>query len=245
MGDYCTDIFLYGFCNRISPEAPVPVFLFDHEIRTDGMAGNVYNNLKSLNVNTDLLVSTKDIQKIRYIDLKSKQHLIRADFEKPAPELIINFETLKQYDAIIISDYNKGSITEKVYSLTRQLYDGLIFVDSKKNNLSIFDHENTILKINDLEFTKANKLPLKSPLIVTKGDKGAMYNGKIYSTKKVEVFDVSGAGDSFMCGLVVQYLLTRNMPEAINFANVCASNVVKKTGTAIIDFQEVMHDIRF
>jgi D-beta-D-heptose 7-phosphate kinase/D-beta-D-heptose 1-phosphate adenosyltransferase len=72
-----------------------------------------------------------------------------------------------------------------------------------------------------------------------------MKDGIIYPTKKVEVFDVSGAGDSFMAGLVIQFLLTKKFDDAINFANSCASNVVKKSGTAIIDFEEVKDDLRF
>jgi bifunctional ADP-heptose synthase (sugar kinase/adenylyltransferase) len=48
-----------------------------------------------------------------------------------------------------------------------------------------------------------------------------------------------------MAGLVVQYLLTKNFKQAIEFANICAANVVSKTGTAIIDFKEIKNDLRF
>lgn len=243
VGDYCLDVFKYGTCSRLSPEAPVPVFLYDHEIKTDGMAGNVYNNVLALKVQVDLKVSSKETIKERYVDIRSKHHLLRADYEKPSPELQtgINFE---KYDAIVISDYNKGTITKKVFEKILQKYNGLIFIDSKKQDLSIYDYKNCILKINQQEFEKA-KIPSNCELIVTLGPDGAMKDGIVYPTKKVEVFDVSGAGDSFMAGLVVQYLLNKNFKDAINFANVCASSVVKKTGTATVDFEEVKNDLCF
>jgi D-beta-D-heptose 7-phosphate kinase/D-beta-D-heptose 1-phosphate adenosyltransferase len=244
IGDYCIDVFKYGKCTRLSPEAPVPVFLYDHEIRTDGMAGNVYNNIKSLKIDATLLVSSKEIIKERFIDLKSKQHLLRTDYEKQIPELTSELVKLEKYDAIVIADYNKGSITKNVFQKIIENYEGPIFIDSKKEDLTIYSHKNSIIKINQQEFQKA-RIPSDTHIIVTLGSDGAMKDGIIYPTKQVEVFDVSGAGDSFMAGLVAQYLLTKNFNDAINFANICASNVVKKTGTAIIDFDEVKNDLCF
>jgi D-beta-D-heptose 7-phosphate kinase/D-beta-D-heptose 1-phosphate adenosyltransferase len=243
IGDYCTDIFKYGHCNRLSPEAPVPVFLFDHEVKTEGMAGNVLNNLKALKIQVDIKVSSKESIKERYVDLKSKHHLLRADYEKPSPELQVGFK-IDKYDAVVIADYNKGTITKNVFEKIVEKYDGPIFIDSKKQDLRIYNHKNCILKINQSEFEKANTPSLPN-LIVTLGADGAMKDGIIYPTKKVEVFDVSGAGDSFMAGLTVQYLLTKNFEDAIKFANSCAANVVKKSGTAILNFEEVKDDLCF
>lgn len=208
------------------------------------MAGNVYNNISSFGVSVDLLVSNKDSVKERYVDIKSRQHLLRVDYEMPLPELDNNFQDLSNYDAIIISDYNKGTITKKVFDKIINNFNGLIFIDSKKQDLTMYNHKNCILKINEQEYKNAI-IPKNSILIVTLGDRGAMKDNKIYQTKKVEVFDVSGAGDSFMAGLVIQYLLKKNFEDAIMFANVCAANVVTKTGTAIIDFNEVKRDLCF
>ena len=147
IGDYCTDVFKYGICNRISPEAPVPVFLFDHEVKADGMAGNVHKNVLSLKANSTLICSNKESLKVRYVDLKSKQHLLRADFEKESKPININhIGNIKKYDAIIISDYNKGAIVEENVKYIIDNFNGPIFVDSKKNNLSIFkDRKSTRL----------------------------------------------------------------------------------------------------
>lgn len=245
IGDYCEDIFIYGNCNRLSPEAPVPIITYSYEHRSEGMAANVYNNLKALNISCDLLVDNKDTKKVRYVDLKSKHHLLRTDYESKSEEINIDINILKNYNAIIISDYDKGSITQKLYNNIRNNYSEMIFIDSKKNNLSIFNHNKNIIKINEQEFIKASKLPESSYLIVTKGDKGATFLGETYPTKPVEVVDVSGAGDTFLAALVVQYLLTNSLVDGVRFANICAANVVKKTGTAIVNFEEVKNDLCF
>lgn len=245
IGDYCTDIFKYGYCNRLSPEAPVPVFLYDYEKKMDGMAGNVNQNLVCLKTNSTLICSNKDSLKVRYVDIKSKQHLIRTDYEKKNKPISINsIGNMKKYDAIVVSDYNKGSIVEENIKYIIENFKGPIFVDSKKNDLSIF--KKCIIKINESEFIKSTNIPKNSELIVTLGENGALYKEEIIPVnKKVTVFDVSGAGDSFMAGLVVQYLIKNDLKFAIKFANVCASSVVQKTGTACIDFEEVKNEICF
>ena len=46
IGDGCKDVFQYGKCERLSPEAPVPVFKPTKTTSNGGMAVNVYNNSK-------------------------------------------------------------------------------------------------------------------------------------------------------------------------------------------------------
>ena len=48
IGDACEDTYTYGHVNRLSPEAPVPVFVPQYNIIMDGMASNVCKNLESL-----------------------------------------------------------------------------------------------------------------------------------------------------------------------------------------------------
>ena len=60
IGDVCDDVFIYGVCERLCPEAPVPVFKPTKSTRNLGMAGNVYNNLLSLDVNLVDIVSNKE-----------------------------------------------------------------------------------------------------------------------------------------------------------------------------------------
>jgi bifunctional ADP-heptose synthase (sugar kinase/adenylyltransferase) len=239
IGDYCIDIFKYGSCTRLSPEAPVPVFDYLYENKMEGMSGNVYNNLINLNINCDLIKNKENINKIRYVDIKSKQHIMREDVnENKICEL--DTEQIKKYDyhAVIISDYDKGFITKNNIQKILSLFKCPIIVDSKKNDLSLF--ENCIIKINENEFKKVTKFPKKYELIITLGEKGAKYNNIIIPTNKVQVFDVSGAGDTFISAFTVKYLLSKSCEQSITFANFCSSLVVSKSGTSSVILEEVI-----
>jgi sugar/nucleoside kinase (ribokinase family) len=61
----------------------------------------------------------------------------------------------------------------------------------------------------------------------------------------VDVFDASGAGDSFFSGLIVSYLIERDIEEAIQFANVCARIAVQKTGTYAVTVEDTRDDLLF
>ena len=192
IGDDCTDVYRYGIVDRISPEAPVPVFKFSHEETKPGMAGNVLENLKALGCDVKYIhggTSTKT----RLIDLRSRQHIVRVDedFNCDAVRLDSNFN-LNRYDAIVISDYNKGSITYELIEQLRKEFKGPIFVDTKKQYLDRFD--GCIVKINELEYK--NRYTVNDTLIVTLGSKGAMIvNGieeKHFSAVESQVVDVRG-----------------------------------------------------
>ena len=117
LGDDCVDTYVYGTVDRISPEAPVPVFEPKYNIVKDGMAGNVRKNLEALGCDVTFLHG-KTSRKKRIIDQRSKQHLLRIDHDEISDP--ITFETAMPdvYDAVVISDYNKGSVS---YELVEQL----------------------------------------------------------------------------------------------------------------------------
>jgi sugar/nucleoside kinase (ribokinase family) len=62
------------------------------------------------------------------------------------------------------------------------------------------------------------------------GKQGCRWKGCIYAAFEVEVFDLCGAGDSFLAALVYKYLETNCIMESIMFANDMASQVVQKRG---------------
>lgn len=48
IGDSCLDEYVYGTCERLNPEAPVPILKYQRKEIRQGMAWNVRENLKSL-----------------------------------------------------------------------------------------------------------------------------------------------------------------------------------------------------
>ena len=71
-------------------------------------------------------------------------------------------------------------------------------------------------------------------MIVTLGGEGCRYNGRDFSVKEVPVKDVSGAGDTFLAGLVYGYLDTNSIYKAIQFAQECTTIVVQKHGVSTV-----------
>ena len=61
------------------------------------------------------------------------------------------------------------------------------------------------------------------------------YKEKIYPVSKVEIRDYSGAGDTFLAGLVFKFLETKDMDLAIKFANECATVVVQQKGVNTVN----------
>ena len=55
IGDLMIDQYLWGSCERISPEAPVQIINVAHESTVLGGAGNVINNLKKLGAQVDVI----------------------------------------------------------------------------------------------------------------------------------------------------------------------------------------------
>ena len=55
-----------------------------------------------------------------------------------------------------------------------------------------------------------------------------------YDVESVDVFDLSGAGDTFLAALVSKYLETNNMEDAIKYANKKSAEVVQKKGVSVI-----------
>jgi len=259
VGDSCEDVFIYGDIERISPEAPVPVFKPTREEKNGGMAKNVANNVESLDMHIHTVTNKNSIVKKRYVENRSGQMVLRVDehdycdridksllegltknrFKRPP----FGFDKQREdhYDAIIISDYCKGFLEEDDIQFICENNEN-VFVDTKKK-LGKWVEFADIIKINELEYKKNHELlsdgGFKEKLIVTLGSKGCRYKDKVFNVKEVPVKDVSGAGDTFIAGLVRGYLDTNNIERAIEFAQKCTTHVVQKHGVATVTLKEI------
>ena len=74
----------------------------------------------------------------------------------------------------------------------------------------------------------------RGQVIKTLGGQGCEFDGKIFPVDKVDVLDVSGAGDTFMAAMAHKYTRMSDIEKAINFANYCASQVVQMRGTSTL-----------
>lgn len=226
VGDNGIDQYQYGTVTRISPEAPVPVVNYTHTETRPGMAANVRDNLEKLGCEVDFVHGIKTCIKTRVIDSRTKQHLVRIDQDAPSRAVKIDYTNIEQYNCIIVSDYNKGSVDYDTVENLRYRYSGPIFVDTKKSDLARF--EGCFVKINQTEYEAAKTYPTE--LIVTLGRDGVKYKEHRFSTPQVEAFDVCGAGDTFLSALAYNYVLSNDITAAIKFAARAASVTVQHIG---------------
>ena len=240
IGESCKDVFNYGYCERLCPEAPVPVFNPISSTENAGMAGNVYRNVSSLGASAVLFTNAnwEIITKTRFIDGRTNHMFMRLDNNDKEygrsniREKNINF---KSYDGIIISDYNKGWLSEEDIEYVAEKHDN-VFLDTKKI-LGSWCKSMSYIKVNFDEYEKTKHIldeEIVDKLIITMGPEGTKYNGIMYPVPKVEIKDTSGAGDTFVAGMVSNFVKNKNIESAIKFGNKCATKVVQKKGVSII-----------
>ena len=239
IGDSCKDVYVYGACKRLAPDAPVPIFVPTEERHNRGMAANVYENLISLGVKAHLKTNNLFAEKRRFVEKDTNHMFIRVDSGEDRIKRVSNLSkaSLDPYDCVVISDYDKGFLTKDDIQFICENHP-LVFIDTKKI-IGKFCKDCSFLKINRDEH-KASRDFLDGPewdnskLVVTLNAQGCRFNGKIYPVENVEIKDLCGAGDTFLAGIVAKYLETRTMEDSILFANKCATEVVQQKGVNVV-----------
>ena len=236
LGDSCEDEYIYGNCDRISPEAPVPVMKLGRVETKSGMASNVCLNLQAFSLDITFLTNTEKITKTRFMDEGSNYQILRVDDEKRIKPLMIPVMT-DSFDAVVISDYDKGYLTvEKIFEIVESS-SCPVFIDSKKSILP--NKSNCYIKINDKESDNLDHSYPIDNLIITQGSKGCVYNNTLYPAEKVKVFDVVGAGDTFLAALVFGYLRYHDINKAIMLGNKAAGIAVQQLGTYVLSQTDI------
>ena len=169
----------------------------------------------------------------------------------------------KQTDAVVISDYAKGTVTQP---LVRQVVAACrrskipVIVDPKGTDYGKYRGASCITP-NFKEFCAAagtvieeeNELLRKARelrksigvdnLVITRGDKGITAVGSDEMTVPAatrEVFDVSGAGDTVVAVMAVAYMARLTTEEALKLANLAAGVVIGRVGTVAINSADLV-----
>jgi len=230
IGDSCEDVFIYGKTDRLCPESPAPVFNPLSKKVSGGMAKNVSSILCSLKVNVDLVTNKSKIIKTRYVDKNSNYLFLRVD-ENDFCERIENTKEInyKKYDAVIISDYDKGFLkNEDIYMIS--CYHPLTFLDTKKR-LNDWCEKIKYIKINRKEYNKNKQFvdeKILDKTIITLDKEGCNFKGKNYPSIGKNTVDRTGAGDCFLASLAYQYIKSKNIYKSIKFANSAALKYITR-----------------
>jgi len=217
---------------------------------------------KKANINT-FLIERNDFTTIKKTRLVAQnQQALRVDFEDPKPlkskhvTKIIEFIKSNQFDMILLSDYDKGMITKELVEELKKL-NILIIVDPKPNTINLFKNVFVVTPNTKeaQEITNSNSNPetlskiisekYNTNVIITQGPNGtSSYNkeNNEYNhlpAKAREVYDVSGAGDTFIAILTLALASKAELYEATQIANQAAGIVVGKFGTATLTLTEL------
>ena len=181
-------------------------------------------------------------------------------------------EAMKRVNALIISDYQKGVISNALLKelLPLAKRKGLIVcVDHPKlNNHTFYEKYAHIITPNKKEAAKVSGIEIESEkdlvkagkkllnslackaVLITRGEEGMTLfekgKGKVthIPTKAKEVYDVTGAGDTVIATLAMTLAVGASYDEAARIANHAAGIVVSKLGTATVTQKELIDNIK-
>ena len=203
------------------------------------MAMNVWRNINSISdyrCDIETNDNWQSITKTRCVDSRTNYIIVRIDsLDNQYKRCNVDKIDFSQYDVVVISDYNKGFLTEQDISDIGKK-SKISFLDTKKI-LGDWCSSITFIKINEFEYEKTkHKLnkELNEKMIITLGPNGAKHKNKFYPVPKVEIKDTSGAGDTFVASLAATYAETNDIDASIKQANTNATMVVQRKGVSVI-----------
>jgi D-beta-D-heptose 7-phosphate kinase / D-beta-D-heptose 1-phosphate adenosyltransferase len=249
IGDIIIDKYIYGSSTRLSPEAPVPVVTQERIVETLGGAGLVYENLKSLGVDVDLYDHGED-SSIKTRVICDGHYVTRIDDDIIADseavlDKIIN-DDFSQYTYVVLSDYNKGVLgaSNKIIEYINQF--GCKVIVDPKDHADYYEGA-WLIKPNNKEFGDFGFADWKGNIITTNAGENviALIDDRVYNipVERVEVSDVTGAGDCFLAAFVYGLTLEKDYQTCLEIAIKASRESVQHTGTYILkpkDLYEVV-----
>jgi D-beta-D-heptose 7-phosphate kinase/D-beta-D-heptose 1-phosphate adenosyltransferase len=238
----------------------------------DGPGERLQVELRELGSQDGLIVDDTRRSTTKTRIIAHSQLVVRADRESRIPvtskiedQIIASLkEALKQADAFVVSDYDKGVVTPRILrEILPVAYEQVpVLIDPKLRNFNEYRPATLVtpnhleaLRMSDSEdhsddgsHTAARVIREKlgcDAVLITRGDRGMMLlegdGGPVYvETAAREVYDVTGAGDTVIAALACALACGATMIEAASFANRAAGIVVGKVGTATASAEELI-----
>lgn len=223
-------------------------------------------------IDTDLMITASDrMTTIKTRIVAGQQQIVRVDREElksltkeESSLMLSNLEkNWNNFDAIILSDYKKGLLTEELLEGIRQIAfkrPKIITVDPKERNFKKY-RGFSVCTPNRLEFetatgvdcndaqaleaagkTMRTELELDALLVTLGKDGMALFHEqgcRLIETEAREVFDVTGAGDTVISILTACLCLGFDFEQAARSANCAAGRVVSRMGVATLQKMEM------
>ena len=236
---------------------------------SDNEAKEIKKLLKKRNIKNKVFINKKysTIKKTRFVSLyPNKQQILRVDREMEDSNFNIEIDSsirsiISKAKLVLISDYGKGFV-KNISSIKKlcKLHKIKILIDPKGDDFKKYSGV-YLLKPNLKEFinivgkykseSEFNRKAIKlckslnlNYLLITSGSNGVYLCHKnsimhYPNLKKVEVFDVTGAGDTLLAALGYMISRNENINNSINFSLSAASISVSKFGTSLANIEEI------
>jgi len=223
-------------------------------LRSEGfdLKNIIKDSRKPTTVKTRIMSNGQQIARVDYEDTSE----IQVNIQNRLINRVSKILKIQKPDAVIISDYNKGLITKKVSKEIIKLavkFRAFISVDPKGEDFSKYSGANLItpnkkeaeiitgISLNNEKNIKAGlkKLLLLSKTksaLITRGKDGISYLNTAKSSKsvpaqQVNVYDVTGAGDTFISVFTLSFIISNSWNDSAYLANLASSLVVSSVGT--------------
>ncbi len=216
---------------------------------------------------TDLVVGRNGVTTEKTRIVSGRQHQIaRVDRESGVdPEALVELErrfalALDRVGMVVLSDYGKGVLAPIARLIALAQARGVrVLVDPKTAGAERYRGTH-ILKPNGAEYRllfgacPEADLPAHAlaairaygidHLVLTKGPAGMMTisaDGRVrhHPTRALEVYDVSGAGDTVLAALAVAFCAGEDLDRAVDLANIAAGIAVSHVGTYVVTARDI------
>lgn len=242
-----------------------------------GSAGRIVRDLlEEKGISQDYIFEDTRRTTVKTRIIAGNQQIVRFDIEDrrrlegKGKELFLAMikDALKNFDAVIVSDYKKGVISEELLRILvyNKNKNGIfVAIDPKIGHFRLYKQVSLItpnlaeashgaeIEIKDEKtLIKAGHNLLKklscNSVLITRGEEGMSLFEKNDSEVTVthlptvakKVFDVTGAGDTVIATITLSHVAGAPLVDSARIANVAAGIVVGKVGTAVATQEEIM-----
>jgi D-beta-D-heptose 7-phosphate kinase/D-beta-D-heptose 1-phosphate adenosyltransferase len=214
---------------------------------------------KNRKTTTKTRVISNNHQLLR-IDKEDKYPILNIEETELFNKISLN---IGNFDCIIISDYSKGLLTDtlirKIIEISNQnnikvlvdpktppyiKYSGAYLIKPNKKEamletgVNIVDENTFSIAAHQIQTTTSCEV-----VVITLSEDGVgIYNkniNKVLPTKAKEIFDVTGAGDTFIATLSFAIAKGKSIIESCEIANYASGVVIGKHGCVTVDYKEI------
>ncbi len=236
-------------------------------------ADHLANLLEKYHIKHHLFRSASRPTTIKTRVVAASHHLLRIDEESVEyltgmeEELVIKHIlehiSAEKPDLIILEDYNKGLLTEKIISaIIEKAHELGVFVAVDPKEKNFFHYRGVdLFKPNLREAEHAAHLQLKADALldlcttwrnsmnintiaITLGSQGVYLQSEegrilVPPSRSIDVVDVCGAGDAVICALALGMICGLNLNSIGSLANLSGAYVCSHSGVVSVDVEAI------